>query len=127
MTALVDTSVLIGGEAGRLQPTDLPDRAFVSSVTIAELHLGVLAAREEIGRRRRLETLAFAERQFESLPVDDDVARAFARLVDTARRAGRRTPVLDALIAATALSRELPLFTQDADFHVFDEVEIVRI
>ena len=59
--------------------------------------------------------------------MDDDVARAFSRIVDTARRAGKRAPVLDALIAATALSRDLPLYTQDADFHAFPEIDVIHI
>lgn len=127
MTALVDTSVIVGAEAGRVQPSDLPEQGFVSAITIAELHLGVLAADEPETRHRRLETLAYVERSFESIPVDDEIARTFARVVDRSRRAGRRPPVLDALIAATALSRNLPLYTQDADFHEFPEIEVIRI
>jgi len=127
VTALVDTSVIVGAEAGRVQPSDLPEQGFVSAITIAELHLGVLAADEPETRHRRLETLAYVERSFESIPVDDEIARTFARVVDRSRRAGRRPPVLDALIAATALSRNLPLYTQDADFHEFPEIEVIRI
>lgn len=127
MRAVLDTSVLVGAEAGRIRPPDLPEQAFVSSVSLAELHLGVLAADDAGVRRTRLETLAFAERTFESLPVDDDVARAFARLVDRARRAGKRPPILDTLIAATALSHGLPLYTQDADFHDFADLDLIRI
>lgn len=127
MKVVVDTSVLIGAEAGRIRPSDLPEQAFVSSVSLAELHLGVLAADDAEVRRTRLETLAFAERTFESLPVDDDVARAFARLVDRARRAGKRPPILDTMIAATAFSHGLPLYTQDADFHDFADLDVIRI
>ncbi len=127
MTAIVDTSVVVGAEAGRVHQSDLPEQAFVSAITIGELHLGVLAADDGETRRRRLETLGFVERTFGSIPVDDDVARAFARLVDRSRRAGTRAPVLDALIAATALSRGLPLYTQDADFHAFPEIDVIHI
>lgn len=127
MNAVVDTSVLIGTEAGRIRPSDLPEQALVSSVSLAELHLGVLAADDAEVRRTRLETLAFVERTFESLPFDDDAARAFARLVDRARRAGKRPPILDTMIAATAFSHGLPLYTQDADFHDFADLDVVRI
>ena len=126
MRGLVDSSVLIGIEAGRVQQV-LPPESWVSTVTLAELHLGVLATDDPAEREDRLLTLAFAERSFDSIPVDDAVARAFARLVDSARRRGRRAPVLDALIAATAASRGLAVYTQDADFHAFEGVEIVRI
>lgn len=126
MRGLIDTSVLIGIEAGRVHEA-LPPESLISSITLAELHVGVLAADDGEEREQRLTTLAFAERAFDRIPVDDEVARAFARLVDAARRAQRRAPVIDALIAATAVSRGLPLYTQDADFHVFPEVEVIRI
>lgn len=119
--------MIIGAEAGRVDESALPDEAFVSAMTLAELHLGVLSADDPEVRRRRLETLAFAERAFTSIPVDDDVARAFAQLTDSARRAGRRPPILDTLIAATAMAEGMPLLTQDADFHAFTEVSVIRV
>lgn len=123
---LADTSVLIGIESGRVQEA-LPPETWISSITLAELYLGVHAADDPEEREQRLATLAFAERGFRGIPVDDEVARAFARIVDAARRTRRKAPVLDALIAATALSRGLPLYTQDADFHAFPEIDIIRI
>lgn len=126
MRGLVDTSVLIGIETGRVQGS-LPPESWLSSITLAELHLGVLAADDPDERVQRLATLAYAERGFGSIPVDDDVARAFAHLVDRSRRAGKRPPILDTLIAATAVSRGLTLYTQDADFHEFPEIDVVRI
>lgn len=119
--------MIVGAEAGRIDESALPDEAFVSTITLAELHLGVLAADDPGIRRLRLETVAFAERAFTSLPIDDDVARDFARLVDDARRAGRRPPILDTLIAATASVADLPIVTQDADFHSFPELDVIRI
>ena len=44
MTAIVDTSVVVGAEAGRVHQSDLPEQAFVSAITIGELHLGVLTS-----------------------------------------------------------------------------------
>src|SRR6185503_2378584 len=55
---LLDTSVLIANESGR--PLDLgrlPNEVAVSAVTIAELYVGVLAARDVDARARRLATL----------------------------------------------------------------------
>lgn len=55
---LLDTSVLIATEAGRLLDTNaLPDEVFISVVTIAELQAGVLAAEDTATRARRLATL----------------------------------------------------------------------
>ena len=39
--ALLDTSVLIGLEAGRIDARQIPDGAAISVITLSELHLGV--------------------------------------------------------------------------------------
>lgn len=88
-------------------------------MTIAELHLGVLSASEPDVRARRLQTLVFAERTFEPIPVSVTVARRFAELVAALRAEGRRAPIIDALIAATALTHGLVLYTRDAEFAIF--------
>ena len=109
---LLDTSVLIAQETGRrLGP--LPAMSSVSVVTIAELHLGVLMADDPVIRAERLRTVSRAEALFEPLPVDVNVARTFATLVASARRAGRRPTIQDTWIAATAATHNLPLYTQD--------------
>jgi predicted nucleic acid-binding protein len=122
--ALLDTSILIGLEAGRVDPTDVPDGAAISVVTLSELHLGVLAADDPDERSHRLNTLLGAERLFEPIPIDDAVARRFAQVVDALRRKNRRAPVLDALIAATAIEHGLVLYSHDADFEPVDTLHL---
>jgi predicted nucleic acid-binding protein len=53
--------------------------------------------------------------------------REFARIVAAARKGGRRPRALDALIAATASSLGVPVYTQDADFEDMPGVEVVRV
>jgi predicted nucleic acid-binding protein len=65
--------------------------------------------------------------QIAGLPADDRVASAYARLAATELSAGRKPRIHDAWIAATALVHAIPLWTQDADFTGFGQVEIVRI
>lgn len=125
--ALLDTSVLIGIEAGRIEPQEIPDGAAISVITLSELHLGVLAADDPDERGARLNTLLGAERLFDPIPVDDAVARRFAQIVDALRRRQRRAPVLDALIAATALEHALVLYTQDRDFESIDSLQLQLI
>lgn len=121
---LLDTSVLVGLETARVASSELPERAAISTMTIAELHLGVLVAADPGIRARRLRTLTFAEQTYEPIPVTAEVARRFAELAAALRAERRRFPIIDTLIAATALARDLPLFTQDADFAVFAGVDL---
>ena len=126
MRGLLDTSVFVGQEQRReLGP--LPDEAAISVMTIAELHVGVLLARGQRVRAQRLRTLARVEHAFEPLPVDDLVARAFAEIVAEARRDRRQPRVVDALIAATAVANDLPLFSQDRDFGLMPGVDLVLV
>jgi predicted nucleic acid-binding protein len=128
LRGVLDTSVFIAREQGRpLDSERLPDEAAISVITLAELELGVHMAQSEGVRSRRLATLRGLHATYVALPVDEPVASAFAELVATARRAGRRPKVQDAWIAATALAHQAALFTQDSDFDGFPGVEVVRV
>lgn len=128
MRGVLDTSVFIASEAGRPIAADrLPDEAAVSVVTLAELELGVHLATDDAARARRLATLRGAERTYAPLPVDVDVAGAFAEIVAAARREGRRAAVQDVWIAATARAHGAAVFAQDGDFDGLAGVEVRRI
>ncbi len=51
---------------------------------------------------------------------------ASARVVAALRLAGRRVPVLDALVAATALVEQIPVVTQDRDYDAIPGVGVIR-
>jgi predicted nucleic acid-binding protein len=127
---LLDTSVFIADETGRrLDAERLPSEVAVSAVTVAELHVGVLAARDVDTRARRLATLE-ATADVHLLPVDERVAAAWARLRVHLAEADRRLNVNDLWIAATALANDLPVVTQDDDFEPVDGVaglSVVRV
>ncbi len=125
MSGLLDTSVFVARESGR-PLASLPDEGRVSVITVAELRIGVLVAEAASIRAQRLATLSEVE-ALEPLPVDDAAARAFAEIVADARRRGKRPKILDALIAATARSRAMPVYTQDADFEDMVGVDVVRV
>lgn len=113
---LLDTSVFIASETGRwLAAERLPREAAISAITIGELHVGVLAARDVDTRARRLATLE-AVADVELLAVDEAVAAAWARLRVHLAEAGRRLNVNDLWIAATAIAHGLPVVTLDEDF-----------
>jgi len=125
VTGLLDTSVFVARESGR-PLASLPDDGRVSVITVAELRIGVLVADDASVRAQRLRTLTEVE-ALEPLPVDDAAARSFAEIVADSRQRGKRPKILDALIAATALSRAMPVYTQDADFEEMVGVEVVRV
>lgn len=113
---LLDTSVFIGRESGRVI-AKLPERVALSVITIGELQLGVLNARDAVTRSRRADTLALA-RAADPIPVSEAVMVSWAQLIVDCRAAGvhRAVKLTDALIAATAIEHHLPIVTQDADF-----------
>jgi predicted nucleic acid-binding protein len=125
--AVLDTSVFIAGERGRPLERALPDDVSVSVITLAELELGVLMARDADTRSRRLGTLTRVREQSAGLPADDRVASAYARLAACELAAGRKPRVHDTWIAATALVHGAEVWTQDADFSSFEAVKIVRV
>jgi len=125
---VLDTSVFIAREhGGPLESDRLPDEAGVSVITLAELTLGVHMAVCEDVRARRLATVGALRSVYVPLPVDEDVAGAFAELVCAARRAGRRPKVQDAWIAATARAYSVAVYTRDGDFDELPGVDVVRV
>jgi predicted nucleic acid-binding protein len=119
---LLDTSVVVAREQGR--PLDntrvsAATEVSLSVVTIAELHAGVLAATDVDTRAIRLETLESVA-DIAVLPIDEDVAAAWARLRVHLAEAGRRANVNDLWIAATAVAHGVPVVTQDGDFDAME-------
>jgi predicted nucleic acid-binding protein len=126
-TAILDTSVFIAVEQQRDLARPLPEQVGVSVITVAELELGVLMARDADVRATRLATLTRVREQAAGLPIDDRVSSAYARLAAGELSAGRKPRVNDTWIAATALVHGAGVWTQDADFTAFGAVEIVRV
>ncbi len=98
----------------------------VSLVTLAELTVGVLMADDE-ERSGRVATLSAVESTWDPLPIDAEVARRFARIVAALRADGRRAPILDALVAATAIVEQIPVVTRDGDHEAIPGVEVIRV
>jgi predicted nucleic acid-binding protein len=126
---LLDTSTLI--LLGRLPDgAALPSEPMISAVTLAELSVGPLVAATARERAARQAHLQQAEADFEPLPFDVDAARAFGRVAASLRRRGRKPAAraYDAMIAAVALSRGLPVYTCNPDdFLGVDGLEVVAV
>lgn len=126
--AVLDTSVLVAREQGRSLERSLPEDVAVSVVSIAELELGVLMARDAGTRGQRLRTVTAVRSLAAALPIDERTASAYAQLAANVLGEGRKPRVHDTWIAATALANDAEVWTQDADFSDFAEaVPVVRV
>ncbi len=126
---VLDTNAVIGlpriADAGAL-----PAEPTITAITLAELSVGPLAASDPTERARRQAHLQQAENDFDPLPFDDAAARAFGQVAADLRSSGRKRAAraYDALIAATAISNGLPLYTANpGDFEGIAELEIVAL
>jgi len=126
---LLDTSTVI--LLPRLADPDLlPAEPVISAVTLAELSVGPLVATSVDEQARRQAHLQQAEADFEPLPFDAAAARAFGQVAAALRRAGRKPAAraYDAMIAATALSNDLPVYTcNPADFTGIAGLRVVAV
>lgn len=128
-SGVLDTSTLI--LLGRITAIDaLPDEAFITAVTLAELSVGPLVATTDEDRVARQAHLQAAEADFDPLPFDAAAARAFGGVAAALRRSGRKTTAraYDAMIAATAVAAGLPVYTcNPSDFIGIDGLEVVEV
>lgn len=124
--ALADTSLFIAVEQNRRLSGPPPERIALSVITVGELRLGLLAAEDGPTRARRLETLSRAE-ALDPLPVDARVAHAWAVLRLALRDQGKRMPLNDSWIAATAIAEGIPVASQDEDYDDVPGVRVIRV
>lgn len=127
---LLDTSVFIATETGRqLDESLIPAEVATTVITLAELNTGVLAATSSDIRAQRLATLESIA-DMETLPVDEQAARMWARLRTHLADTGGRVQFNDLWIAAIAASQTLPVITQDDDLDALDgaaNLTIIRV
>lgn len=108
----------------------LPEVPTITAVTLAELSVGPLVARTDAERAARQAHLQQAEADFDPIPFDAAAARAFGQVAADLRRAGRKTSAraYDALIAAIAIARGLPVYTVNPDdFAGIGQLELIAV
>lgn len=112
---VLDTSVLI--DLDRIDPDRLPEATAITAVTLAELAAGPHATHDDDERARRQDRLQWAAATWDPLPFDADAARMYGRVFAAVRATGRtpRSRLADLLIAATAASNGLTLYTMNLD------------
>lgn len=113
--AVVDTSVIAAIRLYEL--SELPDTMLVTAVTLGELSFGPHATDDPAKRAGRVAVLQHVEATFDPLPYDQGSARLYGQICAAVRAAGRqpRKRASDLMIAATAASNDLPLYTANPD------------
>ncbi len=123
---ILDTSTVILLE--RLTDiSSLPQEPVITVVTLAELSVGPLVATTSSEQATRQLRLQQVEADFDPLPFDAAAARAFGRVSASLHRAGRKTRAraYNAMIAAIAVSNDLPLYTcNPSDFEHMDDLDL---
>lgn len=118
MSFLLDTDIcsayMRGNARVRQRFLQHSGRLHVSAVTVGELYTWALRASAPPDRHEKLQEMLA---DLTVLPVDADVGRRFGALRAALFDAGRPTPDMDLLVAATAQVHDLTLVTHNvADF-----------
>lgn len=131
---LLDTNVL--SEFNRNQPPDpsvkqwvasaRPDLLYVSVITLSEIRFGIELL-GETKRRKQLENWFLRDLHdwFEGgriLGIDERIGNVWARMTAQRQLKGRPLGILDGLIAATALDRDLTVVTRNT--RDFDDLDL---
>jgi predicted nucleic acid-binding protein len=126
---VVDTSIIAALKL--FDPANLPDTLLITTITLGELSYGPHATDDPLKRAGRVAVLQHVESTFEPLPYDHYAARLYGQICASVRASGRqpRKRASDLMIAATAASNALPLFTANPDdFRGAEEfVEVVGL
>ena len=124
MRYLVDANVL--SEATRPSPDPKvvdwlninEKNLVVDSIVLGELYLGVLTLPAGRRRTRLEEWFEGIAKSVNCLPWDAAVSRRWAKLVIELKEKGKPVPILDGMIAATALEHGLAVATRNvSDFN----------
>ena len=132
MAALIDSSVFIAGERGRLDLTDLlaslgSEPVALSAVTASELLYGLHRARTTAQRESRIAYLEAIFAQIAVLAFDLTVARVHSAVSAELERTGRQVGAHDLMIAATAMAHDYRVATRDLrSFSKIPGLETVR-
>jgi tRNA(fMet)-specific endonuclease VapC len=130
MGLVLDTSVLISAEKGEVDFSLWQDygEAYISSITLTELLVGVHRANTE---ERKVKRSAFVEHvisKIANLAFGEEEARIYAQLLRSMFEQGITLGVHDMLIGATAIARGYPVLTMNtADFRRIPGLEVIEV
>ncbi len=131
MTYLVDANVL--SEPTKKSPNQKvidwlsanEEQLVVDPIVLGELLIGILALTASRKRTRLEQWMTALERTIECIPWDASVGRRWASLVVAAKRKGKTLPLLDSMVAATALEHQLTVATRNVTHFKSAGVKVV--
>ncbi len=130
MGLIIDTSVIIAKEKGKLdfRKWQEHDEAYISSITVTELLVGVDRADTE---DRRIKRLAFVEHIISSIGVlsfDVEAARIYAKVLHNLHKDKLTLGTHDMMIGSTAIAYGYPVLTMNAkDFKRIKGVIVLEV
>jgi predicted nucleic acid-binding protein len=131
---IIDTSIWVDVERGRLAPADVAaitgvEPVFVAPPVLAELEYGIHQAKTSDQRQRRAAAVARIRRK-PCLVIDAETGVTFGRLAADLAAAGRAPTfkVQDLWLAALAVQHNLKVLTQNAkDFQGIPGLTLLRM
>jgi predicted nucleic acid-binding protein len=130
MGIIVDTSVIIAGEKGKINfATKIAsEEAYISVITVTELVVGVELANTE---ERRIKRAAFVEHIITSIPIipfNTEESRIYARILSNLLKEKITIGTHDLMIAATAITNGHSVLTMnERDFKRIKGLELILI
>jgi len=135
MTYLLDTCVI--SEYVKKQPNqqvinwiDVQEESslFISIITIAEIKKGIVRIeKSQPSRYQKLEKwLQKIEQRFTNriLPLNENILDTWAKICGQSEAQGKKLPIMDSLIAATASENNLVIVTRNLSDFAFSSVNV---
>ena len=130
MGLIIDTSVLIAVERGKVDFNKWKSYgdAYISSITITELLIGVHRANTD---ERRIKRSAFVEHiigSFSTVAFGEEEARVYAQILKNLFDQGVTLGVHDMLIGSTAIANGHAVLTMnESDFRRIPGLEVIAV
>ncbi|MCI0613521.1 PIN domain-containing protein [bacterium] len=132
MAMILDTSIWINIESGRLAPADVADRTgdepvYLTPPVIAELEYGLHHTKDAAQRNRRAAALARIKRK-PCLIIDRDTGEIFGRIAADVDKKGKPSThrTHDLWLAALAIQFDMAIVTQnEKDFADIPALQVI--